>query len=98
MYRIIVKNRGKYNNVTMGCRYCFTKKSAKRLIDLFFTTECDIEVEKLIHIHSDIFCWTYCKNDKVFEYFELKRHTKIIKTVNEVCNEYNATFLAPNED
>ena len=58
MYRVVVKSRGKYNNVVPGARYCFTKKSAAEMAALFDTSECDYEVEKFVRLHDDVFCWS----------------------------------------
>lgn len=72
MYRITVKSRGKHNNVELGSRYCFTKHSAKSLIDLFYTKSgCDIKVEKFVHLNGDIFCWADDDaDDSVFQYYD----------------------------
>lgn len=73
MYRIFVTSSGKHNNVVIGHRYCFRKKTAKELIDLFLKSECQISVEKLIRISGDIFVWSDCdEGDKVLDYFEEK--------------------------
>lgn len=69
MYRIDVKSPGKYYNVQIGSRYCFRKKTAKSLIDLFLKQDCHIEVEKLIRIHRDVFCWTWDEEDSVCNYY-----------------------------
>lgn len=69
MYKIIVKSCGKYHNVALGPRYCLTRKSAKKLIDNFFSCEAHIEVYKLIRIYSDIFCWTDNEEDKILDYY-----------------------------
>lgn len=58
MYRVIVKSRGKYNNVTLGARYCFMKRSIVSLTSLFMSMECKCVVEKFVRIHSDIFGWS----------------------------------------
>lgn len=58
MYRVIVKSRGKYNNVVPGTRYCFRKKSVACLIALFTACECDFTAEKLVRISGDTFCWS----------------------------------------
>lgn len=72
MYRITVKSRGKYGNVLPGPRYCICKKTAKRLIDLFYVDDkCVITVEKWIRIHGDVFCWTDIDDtDSVLNYFD----------------------------
>jgi len=72
MYRITVKTHGKLNNVELGSRYCFRKKTAKYLINLFYNlSNCDIEVTKLAHLDKDIFAWVDTdENDPVFKYFD----------------------------
>lgn len=70
MYKIIIKSSGKYHNARVGERYCITKKSAINLIQTFLDCECDIEVEKFVRLHGDIFCWTDDdEGDKVFDYY-----------------------------
>lgn len=55
-----------------GSRYCFFKKSAKELVDLFIKTKCEFTIEKLGHV-GDTFFWHDCDDDdKVFRYFEEK--------------------------
>lgn len=59
-------------NAKRGSRYCFFKKTAKELIDLFIQTKCEFTIEKLGHV-GDTFFWCDCdKDDKVFRYFEEK--------------------------
>ena len=58
MYRVVVKSKGKYNNVVPGTRYCFRKKSVASLIALFTEDECDFTAEKFIRISGDTFCWS----------------------------------------
>lgn len=58
MYRVIVESRGKYNNATLGARYCFTKRSVISLASNFMSTECECRVEKFVHLHRDIFSWS----------------------------------------
>ena len=58
MYRVVVKDKGKYHNAAPGTRYCFRKKSAAHLIALFTNNECHFTVEKLIRISGDTFCWS----------------------------------------
>ena len=73
MYRITVNTSGKYNNVTLGPRYCFRKKTAKELIDLFFAQECEIMVEKLVRCCDDVFCFSDGdEDDKVLNYYANK--------------------------
>jgi hypothetical protein len=58
MYRVVVKSRGKYNNVTLGARYCLTKRSIVSLASNFMANECECSVEKFVRLHRDIFCWS----------------------------------------
>lgn len=58
MYRVVVKNGGKYNNVMLGARYCFTKSSVVDLAANFMSVECECKVEKFVRIHRDIFAWS----------------------------------------
>lgn len=58
MYKVTVKTRGKYNNATLGARYCFTKRSVAGLAVTFTRMECEFEVEKFIHCHGDVFAWS----------------------------------------
>lgn len=58
MYRVIVKNSGRYGNITLGARYCFRKKSVALLIAMFTERDCNFTVEKFIHLNGDIFCWS----------------------------------------
>lgn len=58
MYRVIVKSRGKYNNIVLGARYCFTKRSVIELAVMFSKVECEFDVEKFIRIHGDVFAWS----------------------------------------
>lgn len=70
MYRINVLTDGKYHNVRDGFRYCFRKKSAIELIDVFMDAGSKITVEKLIRIQGDVFCWDDdSENDKVFDHY-----------------------------
>ena len=58
MYRVVVKTRGKYNNVMLGARYCFTKGSIVSLASQFMSMECECSVEKFVRLHKDIFSWS----------------------------------------
>lgn len=58
MYRVVVKSRGKHGNAGLGTRYCFTKRSVIELAVAFTESECEFEIEKLIHLHGDVFCWS----------------------------------------
>lgn len=66
MYRVTIKSRGKYDNATLGARYCLTKRSAVRLTALFIEDECDLTVEKWIRMYGDTFCWSASEVDKAF--------------------------------
>ena len=67
MYRVVVKNRGKHNNVKLGARYCLTKRSVIDLAVTFESFECDYEIEKLVRLHGDIFCWSDAINEKIWD-------------------------------
>ncbi len=70
MYRINVLTRGKYDNVELGYRYCFRKKSAIEMIDIFMDSDSNITVEKLVRLHSDVFAWNNnLEDDKVFNHY-----------------------------
>ena len=58
MYRVVVKSGGKYNNVMLGARYCFTKRSVVSLASDFMSTECECRVEKFVRLYRDIFSWS----------------------------------------
>lgn len=58
MYRVVVKSKGKYNNVVPGARYCLTKRSVIDLAVTFDLSECDYEIEKFVRLHDDIFAWS----------------------------------------
>lgn len=58
MYRVVVKSRGKYNNIVLGARYCLTKHSVIDLAVMFTRAECEFDVEKFIHIYEDVFVWS----------------------------------------
>lgn len=58
MYRVVVKNSGKYNNATLGARYCFTKRSVVDLAAHFMSVECECRVEKFVRLYRDIFAWS----------------------------------------
>ena len=66
MYKVTIKTRGKYNNVVLGARYCFTKRSAIGLAVTLAKAECEFDVEKWTHVHSDIFCWSDSKVSEAF--------------------------------
>jgi hypothetical protein len=70
MYRIKVMSSGKYHNCAMGYHYCFRKKTAKHLIDLFSENKADFTVEKLVRLTADVFSWTdYDEKDTTFTYY-----------------------------
>lgn len=58
MYRVVVKSRGKYNNIVLGARYCLTKRSVIDLAVMFARVECEFDVEKFIRIQGDVFTWS----------------------------------------
>ena len=67
MYRVVVKSRGKYNNVVLGSRYCLTRRSALNLAVSLESLECEFDVEKFIRIHSDVFAWSnYGVSEKIW--------------------------------
>ena len=66
MYKVTVKSRGKYNNVVLGARYCFTKRSAIDLAVTFANVECEFDVEKLTRLNRDIFCWSDSEVSEAF--------------------------------
>lgn len=72
MYRINVLTKGENHRIATGYRYCFRKKTAKYLIKFFSVElECQIEVEKFVRIHDDIFAWSGDDyKDSVFDYYE----------------------------
>ena len=70
MYRVVIKSRGKYNNVVLGARYCLTKRSVINLAVSLESLECEFDVEKFIRIHSDIFTWSDTEvNEKIWDKF-----------------------------
>ena len=66
MYRVVVKSRGKDNNVTLGARYCLTKRSVVNLAATFESCECEYDIEKFVRIHGDIFCWSDAIDEKIW--------------------------------
>jgi hypothetical protein len=73
MYRITITTPGKYNNISLGARYCFTKKDARKLAKLFFEGGANMTVEKFIHITGTVFCWSDSEvEDNIFpeDYWE----------------------------
>ena len=67
MYRVVVKSRGKHNNVVLGERYCFTKHSVISLAVTFESCECEYDIEKFTRIHGDIFGWSNAIDEKIWE-------------------------------
>ena len=68
MYRVVVKSRGKYNNIVPGARYCFTKRSVIDLAVMFARVECEFDVEKFIRIQGDVFAWSDSRvNEKIWD-------------------------------
>lgn len=58
MYKVNVTSKGKYNNVTIGARYCLRKKTAIELCKLFLKDECEFTLEKFVRLTGDIFGWS----------------------------------------
>lgn len=58
MYKITVNTSSKSGNVSLGARYCLTRKSAIKLANLFLDSGCNITIAKFIHCCSDIFFWS----------------------------------------
>ena len=68
MYRVVVKSRGKHDNVVLGERYCLTKRSVISLAVTFESCECEYEIEKFTRIHGDIFGWSAADvSEKIWE-------------------------------
>lgn len=57
MYRICVLTSGKYDNVATGNRYCFSRKSALELANLFNEFSCGFKIEKLVRCNG-VFFWS----------------------------------------
>lgn len=70
MYRVVVKSRGKDNNVVPGARYCLTKRSVIGLAVAFESCECGYEIEKFVRLHGDIFGWSNAIDEKIWEKIE----------------------------
>lgn len=70
MYRVNVLTHGKHNNVTTGPRYCFTRKTAKRLAKLFVDSDCDVTIHKFVRI-IDHFAWSDCYDEVGFDIDDL---------------------------
>lgn len=70
MYRVVIKSKGKYNNVALGARYCLTRRSALNLAVSLESLECEFDIEKFIRIHSDIFTWSNTEvSEKILDKF-----------------------------
>ena len=67
MYKVTVETRGKYDNATLGARYCFTKHSVVGLAVTCELCGCKYKVEKLIRIHGDVFGWSGSISEKIWE-------------------------------
>ena len=81
MYRVVIKSRGKYNNVVPGMRYCFTKYSVIDLAVTFSMCECEYDIEKLVRIERDIFSWSSSEVsekiwDKIYKNLEKEKEEK----------------------
>lgn len=66
MYRVVVKSRGKDNNVTLGARYCLTKHSVIDLAVTFESCECQYDIEKFTCLYRDIFGWSDTIDEKIW--------------------------------
>lgn len=78
MYKVIIKDSGKYHNVMIGERYCLTKRTAIKLAVMLESVECDYRVAKLVRLYEDVFCWS---EGEVEEKFWDKVEKKLDKTV-----------------
>ncbi len=58
MYRIILEEQGKYNNIVGDTRYTFTKRSAKKLINEWLADGCELRVEIFAHLANGVFAWS----------------------------------------
>ena len=56
-FRINVLTTGKYDNVVLGYRYCFFKKSVTDFIKILIESEADFTVERFISLSGDMFGW-----------------------------------------
>ena len=70
MYKVTVNTRGKHDNVTLGARYCLTKRSAISLAVTFESCECEYDVEKFVRLHGDIFGWSDAIDEKIWAKIE----------------------------
>lgn len=57
MYKILVTSTGKYNNAVLGERYCFSKRQAEELVDLFINSGCTLKAYKFTRICAGVYCW-----------------------------------------
>lgn len=70
MYKVNVSDNGKFS-VAPGPRYCFSRKSAKKLAKFFYAKcGCEVAVYKLVH-NKDVFFWTDLYEDVGFDVDEL---------------------------
>lgn len=67
MYRVVVKSSGKHSNVTLGARYCLTKRAVINLAVTFELCGCKYDIEKFVRIHKDIFGWSDAIDEKIWE-------------------------------
>lgn len=67
MYRVVVKSRGKHNNVTLGARYCLTKRTVIDLAVSFELLECEYDIEKFVRIYGGIFAWSDGIDERIWE-------------------------------
>jgi hypothetical protein len=67
MYRVVVKSRGKDNNVPLGEIYCRTKRSVIDLAVTLESCECEYEIEKFVRIYRGIFGWSNAIDEKIWE-------------------------------
>lgn len=57
MYRVCVLTSGKYDNAVVGNRYCFSRKKALDLANLFNECSCAFKIEKLVYCEG-VFFWS----------------------------------------
>lgn len=57
MYKVTVNTSGRGNIVVLGARYCFTRKTAIKLANLFLGYNCDITIAKFIRC-DNVFVWS----------------------------------------
>ena len=59
MYKVEILTSGKYNNVMVGNRYCFTRRETQKMVNAFLELGCELDVTKLIRCGGTVFCWGY---------------------------------------